>query len=44
MTVDAIVDGLYEGVITYGDLKEYGDLGLGTFEGLDGGRKRHNVY
>ncbi len=28
--------GLYEGVITYGDLKDYGDFGLGTFEGLDG--------
>lgn len=35
-TIDAILNGLYDGVITYGDLKEYGDFGIGTFEGLDG--------
>jgi acetolactate decarboxylase len=35
-TSDALADGLYEGVITYGDLKGYGDLGLGTFNALDG--------
>jgi len=32
-TIDAILNGLYDGVITYGDLKEYGDFGIGTFEG-----------
>jgi acetolactate decarboxylase len=35
-TIDAILNGLYDGVITYGDLKEYGDFGIGTFEDLDG--------
>ena len=35
-TIDAILNGLYDGVITYGDLKEHGDFGIGTFEGLDG--------
>lgn len=35
-TIDAILNGLYDGVITYGDLEEYGDFGIGTFEGLDG--------
>ena len=28
--------GLYDGVVTYGELKQYGDFGIGTFEGLDG--------
>jgi acetolactate decarboxylase len=35
-TIDAILNGLYDGVISYSDLKEYGDFGIGTFEGLDG--------
>ena len=35
-TIDAVLGGLYDGVITYGDLKDYGDFGIGTFEGLDG--------
>ena len=35
-TIDAILGGLYDGVITYGELKQYGDFGIGTFEGLDG--------
>jgi acetolactate decarboxylase len=35
-TIDAILNGLYDGVITYGELKRYGDFGIGTFEGLDG--------
>jgi acetolactate decarboxylase len=35
-TIDAILNGLYGGVITYGELKDYGDFGIGTFEGLDG--------
>jgi acetolactate decarboxylase len=35
-TIDAILNGLYEGVITYGELKDYGDFGIGTFAGLDG--------
>jgi len=35
-TIDAILNGLYDGVITYGDLKQYGDFGIGTFNALDG--------
>lgn len=35
-TIDAILNGLYDGVITYGELKDYGDFGIGTFAGLDG--------
>ena len=33
---DALMRGVYEGVITYGELKEHGDFGLGTFNDLDG--------
>lgn len=33
---DALMNGVYEGVITYGELKEHGDFGLGTFNDLDG--------
>ena len=35
-TIGALLEGLYDGVITVGELKEYGDFGIGTFEGLDG--------
>lgn len=35
-TSGALVEGLYQGAITVGDLKRHGDLGLGTFEDLDG--------
>jgi len=35
-TIDAVLNGLYDGVVAYGDLKECGDFGIGTFEGLDG--------
>jgi acetolactate decarboxylase len=30
------VKGVYNGVVTVGDLKQHGDFGLGTYEGLDG--------
>ena len=33
---DALMSGVYEGIITYGELKEHGDFGLGTFNDLDG--------
>ena len=26
--IDAILNGLYDGVITYGELKDYGDFGV----------------
>jgi acetolactate decarboxylase len=35
-TLGAIVNGVYDGVMTYGVLKEYGDFGIGTFQALDG--------
>jgi acetolactate decarboxylase len=35
-TIDALLGGVYDGVVTFGTLKEYGDFGIGTFEGLDG--------
>jgi acetolactate decarboxylase len=35
-TAAALVEGVYRGAITVGALLEHGDLGLGTFEGLDG--------
>jgi acetolactate decarboxylase len=35
-TIDAILNGLYDGVMDYGSLKKYGDFGIGTFAGLDG--------
>ena len=35
-TVGALVEGVYEGAVRVGTLREHGDFGLGTFEGLDG--------
>jgi acetolactate decarboxylase len=35
-TIDALMEGLYEGNITFGKLKEHGDFGLGTFNNVDG--------
>jgi acetolactate decarboxylase len=35
-TAGALVEGVYRGELTVGTLKEHGDLGLGTFDGLDG--------
>jgi acetolactate decarboxylase len=35
-TATALVQGVSRGVITIGELKEHGDFGLGTFNGLDG--------
>ena len=35
-TIDAILGGVYDGVIDFRTLKDYGDFGIGTFEGLDG--------
>jgi acetolactate decarboxylase len=32
----ALLGGVYEGTLTYGDLHHRGDFGLGTFNGLDG--------
>jgi len=35
-TSGAIVNGVFQGCATVGDLKSHGDLGIGTFEDLDG--------
>jgi acetolactate decarboxylase len=35
-TVGALVEGVYEGAVRVGTLREHGDFGIGTFEGLDG--------
>ncbi len=35
-TIDALLEGMYEGDLTIGELKQHGDLGLGTFNNLDG--------
>jgi acetolactate decarboxylase len=35
-TSTALVQGVYNGVVTIAELKQHGDFGLGTFDGLDG--------
>ncbi len=35
-TIGALLDGAYEGDLTFAELAEHGDLGLGTVNGLDG--------
>ena len=35
-TSTALVEGIYQGAVRIGTLREHGDLGLGTFENLDG--------
>jgi acetolactate decarboxylase len=35
-TAIALVEGVYEGAVRVGTLREHGNLGLGTFAGLDG--------
>ena len=35
-TIEALMEGLYDGVMTYGELERYGDFGIGTFDNLDG--------
>ncbi|RQD84707.1 MAG: acetolactate decarboxylase [Methanocalculus sp. MSAO_Arc2] len=35
-TIDALLEGIYDGVISSGELIQYGDLGIGTFDSLDG--------
>jgi acetolactate decarboxylase len=34
--MSALVAGIYEGEATYGEIRKYGDFGLGTFNDLDG--------
>jgi len=35
-TMSALLEGLYDGDVTIGELLRHGDFGLGTFNGLDG--------
>ncbi len=35
-TIDALLAGIYDGVTTLAELKEYGNFGIGTFNALDG--------
>src|SRR3954447_22463425 len=35
-TIGALIDGAFEGDVTFGELAEHGDLGLGTLNHLDG--------
>lgn len=35
-TIDALLDGVYDGTTSFSNLKKYGDFGIGTFNGLDG--------
>lgn len=35
-TTTALVEGVFRGAVTVGDLRRHGDFGLGTYEGLDG--------
>jgi len=35
-TIDALLDGVYDGNTTFESLEKYGDFGIGTFNGLDG--------
>jgi len=35
-TINALLKGIYDGDVTFGELKRNGDFGLGTFNGLDG--------
>lgn len=34
--LSALLEGQYDGLTSFGDLKRYGDTGIGTVEGLDG--------
>ena len=35
-TINALLEGVYDGNTTFKELKEHGDFGIGTFNGLDG--------
>jgi len=35
-TINAVLEGVYDGDMSYGQLKRHGDFGIGTFNALDG--------
>jgi acetolactate decarboxylase len=45
-TLDSLMAGVFDGDITFGELKQHGDLGIGTFNTLDGEMVEvdHTVY
>jgi acetolactate decarboxylase len=45
-TLGSLMAGVYDGEMTFGELKEFGDFGLGTFNALDGEMIQvdHQIY
>lgn len=35
-TIDALLQGIYDGVLPFAELETHGDFGIGTFDGLEG--------
>jgi acetolactate decarboxylase len=35
-TIDALMQGVFDGIYSFNDLKSHGDFGIGTFDSLDG--------
>jgi acetolactate decarboxylase len=35
-TINALLEGIYDGPMNYAELKKHGDIGIGTFNGLEG--------
>ncbi|HWR51591.1 MAG TPA: acetolactate decarboxylase [Bryobacteraceae bacterium] len=35
-TIDALLQGVYDGEMTFAELRKHGDFGIGTFNGVDG--------
>ena len=35
-TLQGLMAGAFDGVVTFGELRRHGDLGIGTLQGLDG--------
>ena len=35
-TIGSLLEGVYDGEITFAELKDHGDMGLGTYNALDG--------
>ena len=34
--LQSLIQGEYDGIVTVGELKQYGDTGIGTFKGVNG--------
>ncbi|RPJ52488.1 MAG: alpha-acetolactate decarboxylase, partial [Methanobacteriota archaeon] len=35
-TIDALMESVYDGTLSFRDLRTHGDIGIGTFDALDG--------